>query len=327
MSDKPKVLTAEDIKRIAGKGHHCGWERMPSYFEPTDGCQCKCGVSYDENWNGIISHIGRQHLECKCKPVPHASGETMIERCQERNPETGQCELRAEHSGKHLAGYLMWAAVAATSQQTEPVQVTAQQEELKKIVNDIVDDLIDRGFVTRVCGDDSVARTIIFNAMMARVELLAPVAPAPRTAQLKWFPVDVPLPAEIGWLLIKVKDSASNEDWYTSPVMQANPIFVNAHLECIEYWAELLQDVAPVATGLPGTVASWEQRPSAEFIVAPVETAPLNQRGWDLLRQMRHKLHEENLISDEEYAELVAIPGSVKRLEDYDKAIAKLSKK
>jgi hypothetical protein len=34
---------------------------------------------------------------------------------------------------------------------------------------------------------------------------------------------------------------------------------------------------SPVATGLPGTVASWEQRPSAEFVVAPVATGETAQ--------------------------------------------------
>ena len=33
---------------------------------------------------------------------------SKIPRCMERNEETGQCELRREHKGKHLAGYLMW---------------------------------------------------------------------------------------------------------------------------------------------------------------------------------------------------------------------------
>jgi hypothetical protein len=53
--------------------------------------------------------------------------------------------------------------------------------------------------------------------------------------------------------------------------------------------------------------------------------AALNQRGWDLLRQMRHKLFEEKLISEDEYTYLLAeVKGSVKRLEDYDRAVAAL---
>ncbi len=35
----------------------------------------------------------------------------------------------------------------------------------------IVDDLVSRGFVTRVCGDDSVVRTTIENALKTEVVL------------------------------------------------------------------------------------------------------------------------------------------------------------
>lgn len=40
-----------------------------------------------------------------------------IERCQLRHPEGGQCELRAEHSSKHLAGMIMWASNSSTQQE------------------------------------------------------------------------------------------------------------------------------------------------------------------------------------------------------------------
>jgi hypothetical protein len=33
---------------------------------------------------------------------------TQIERCLQSHPEGGQCELRSEHKGKHLAGMIMW---------------------------------------------------------------------------------------------------------------------------------------------------------------------------------------------------------------------------
>lgn len=72
---QPGVLTSEDLKRMASKGHHCSWERMPSHYVPSEGCQCLCGVSYDENWNGIIDYRGARtagHMECKCKPKPPA---------------------------------------------------------------------------------------------------------------------------------------------------------------------------------------------------------------------------------------------------------------
>ena len=68
-SGEPQVLTAERIKEMASKGHRCGWARMPSYYKPSEGCQCNCGISYDENWNPIISYLGRHHPNCKCKPA------------------------------------------------------------------------------------------------------------------------------------------------------------------------------------------------------------------------------------------------------------------
>lgn len=50
-----------------------------------------------------------------------------------------------------------------------------------------------------------------------------------------------------------------------------------------------------------------------------------NERLHDLVRYKRSELHEDGLISDEEYAELLTKqPGAVKRLEGYDAAIAKL---
>ena len=50
------------------------------------------------------------------------------------------------------------------------------------------------------------------------------------------------------------------------------------------------------------------------------------QRLRDLVRYCRHQLHEEGLISDDEFTDLLAnTPGAVARLEGYDKAIAKLA--
>lgn len=36
--------------------------------------------------------------------------ESAVKRCQQRHSEGGQCELRAGHLGKHLAGMIMWAS-------------------------------------------------------------------------------------------------------------------------------------------------------------------------------------------------------------------------
>lgn len=42
------------------------------------------------------------------------------------------------------------------------------------------------------------------------------------------------------------------------------------------------------------------------------------KRLWDLVRQQRMELHDAELISDEEYAELASDGGSVKRICSYD---------
>lgn len=52
-----------------------------------------------------------------------------------------------------------------------------------------------------------------------------------------------------------------------------------------------------------------------------------NQRLSDLVRYKRHDLHNEDLISNEEYAELMQNPGAVSRLVGYDKAKAEFKSK
>ena len=49
----------------------------------------------------------------------------------------------------------------------------------------------------------------------------------------------------------------------------------------------------------------------------------LNQRVHDLVRFMRQELHQEGLITDEEYAVLAQDHGAVVRLEDYDAVVQK----
>jgi hypothetical protein len=46
------------------------------------------------------------------------------------------------------------------------------------------------------------------------------------------------------------------------------------------------------------------------------------ERATDLVRYKRMELHEDNLISDEEYVELLSKDGAVKRLRSYDEARA-----
>jgi len=49
----------------------------------------------------------------------------------------------------------------------------------------------------------------------------------------------------------------------------------------------------------------------------------LNQRVHDLVRFMRTELHNEGLITDEEYVSLAGDSGALQRLEDYDAVIQK----
>lgn len=62
----------------------------------------------------------------------------------------------------------------------------------------------------------------------------------------------------------------------------------------------------------------------------PTSSAPSNPpvdlaRAIDLLRFCRHKLHEENLISDDEFTSFLLYQGAVARLESYDEVRAKLT--
>jgi hypothetical protein len=54
-------------------------------------------------------------------------------RCQEKHPETGQCELAESHKGSHLAGYIMWAA---PSPATEPESVEFWRARLMRDFSD-----------------------------------------------------------------------------------------------------------------------------------------------------------------------------------------------
>jgi len=58
-----------------------------------------------------------------------------------------------------------------------------------------------------------------------------------------------------------------------------------------------------------------------------IECINENQRLRDLVRYARHFLHEENLITDEEFAAIVAVDDaveSVRRLENYDAMLAQI---
>ena len=51
-----------------------------------------------------------------------------------------------------------------------------------------------------------------------------------------------------------------------------------------------------------------------------------NQRLFDIVRYMRAEIHNAELITDDEYAELAMEHSAVDRLEDYDELRARLNK-
>lgn len=67
-------------------------------------------------------------------------------------------------------------------------------------------------------------------------------------------------------------------------------------------------------------VTTWNTRASVSAPVGEVsETLPNNQRLLDLVRFCRHQLHDEKLITNEEFAALVSVGAqAARRLEDYD---------
>jgi hypothetical protein len=70
-------------------------------------------------------------------------------------------------------------------------------------------------------------------------------------------------------------------------------------------------------------IPAWLKFRTALAAPAVAETLTAsNQRMWDLIRYERMDLHQQGLISDEEYAELAKDNAAVKRLEDYDAALA-----
>jgi hypothetical protein len=61
-----------------------------------------------------------------------------------------------------------------------------------------------------------------------------------------------------------------------------------------------------------------------ELQAALKEVLKLHPRIADLIRQQRAELHEADLITDDEYADLCGIAGAVDRLETYDDLRSKL---
>ncbi len=55
-------------------------------------------------------------------------------------------------------------------------------------------------------------------------------------------------------------------------------------------------------------------------VAAPDRGAWLHERGWDLLREMRHQLLAAKLITPAECVELSGIFGTAGRIEDYSRA-------
>jgi hypothetical protein len=77
-SRPPVVLTFGDLERLTEGHHNCH----------TGNCGCNCGMSYDQNWQDIISRFGRNHPPCKCKP------------------ETSKTVWQCEHCGTIYAEYV-----------------------------------------------------------------------------------------------------------------------------------------------------------------------------------------------------------------------------
>lgn len=66
-------------------------------------------------------------------------------------------------------------------------------------------------------------------------------------------------------------------------------------------------------------IAANEPKPASAAIVTLRDDC---QRQLDLIRYSRHALHTDGLITNEEYSELLRMPGAVARLGSYDDAIA-----
>lgn len=74
----------------------------------------------------------------------------------------------------------------------------------------------------------------------------------------------------------------------------------------------IAEEIREIAASLGTTARCGAQ---LESIAQRIE---FNQRMWDLVRFMRADLHNDGLITDEEYTELAQDHAAVKRLEDYD---------
>lgn len=76
--------------------------------------------------------------------------------------------------------------------------------------------------------------------------------------------------------------------------------------------------------GSRGFIGPAPAQPSASEGERVEQVESSLQRMSDLVRYARHFLHNEGLISDDEYAELVQMKGAVSRLEGYERAVARL---
>jgi hypothetical protein len=81
-------------------------------------------------WTEHASHV-EPHPDCHlCGKLSSTSSFPGQEkRCQERDEECGQCELRLGHSGKHLAGYKMWGE-ESLCERVEKLAVRAPEAEI-----------------------------------------------------------------------------------------------------------------------------------------------------------------------------------------------------
>jgi hypothetical protein len=88
-----------------------------------------------------------------------------------------------------------------------------------------------------------------------------------------------------------------------------------------DFFHETLDAIRYEIDGIESCVPAVREKAIAAGETGPL---PLNQRMFDLVRYMRSELHTAGLITDDEYAELAQEHSAVKRLEDYDVAVARI---
>lgn len=91
--------------------HRFGWHYAPDHGPMPDGRYIRwchwCGMRDSYLKPGTLAY------ETMVKGILSAQTPSLIPRCQERHPESGQCELRLGHDKIHLAGEYCWPVTTA----------------------------------------------------------------------------------------------------------------------------------------------------------------------------------------------------------------------